>query len=235
MWIKSFSILYKTLGISAYNYLSEITDFSTLELPFAVPCTSPVMLPECELVPNGSNILLNSSNKEEYIWMMYKWRMRHYETESFDLFIKGFHNIVHPMTLHRFLPGELLILMAGEPHIDVQDWKGNTLYREIVDGYAVTAAPAKADDFWKMVDSLSVKEQTSLLEFVTASSRPPAGGFQNLNGGKFTIEFSKSVEDLPTSRTCFNTLILPAYGSYEELSQKFSIILNIGIVGFGFA
>ena len=62
--------------------------------------------------------------------------------------------------------------------------------------------------FWRAVRSFEAGEREQLLQFVTGSRRPPAGGFaqlQGFNGGvhKFTLCYSDLPADsLPRAHAC---------------------------------
>jgi hypothetical protein len=81
----------------------------------------------------------------------------------------------------------------------------------------------------------------NVLEFVTGSSKVPVGGFSQLprpydSRPPFIIK--KRLEDvgkdyLPIAHTCFNTIELPDYESYEELREKLVKAMDFSR-GFGF-
>ena len=62
------------------------------------------------------------------------------------------------------------------------------------------------------------------LRFVTGTSQVPACGFANMKE-KIKIEAYNMVERLPTSRNCFNTLILPRYTTNKELVRKLRLAI----------
>lgn len=61
-----------------------------------------------------------------------------------------------------------------------------------------------------MVNGLPLPEKKRFLKFVTGSNRAPVGGLGNL---KITVQREADSERLPTTHTCFNTLVLPEFGS----------------------
>ena len=81
----------------------------------------------------------------------------------------------------------------------------------------------------------------------------PVGGFANLSGlgsasSPFTVQRTPLSDGgggagrvgrvgaycLPTAATCFNTLRLPEYPTYEALEQAVTIALRHGVEGFAF-
>ena len=60
-------------------------------------------------------------------------------------------------------------LLAGEDHIDVQDWRDHTLYKNCF------ASSPEVQWFWELVASYDQSQLEALLTFVTCSPAPPAG------------------------------------------------------------
>lgn len=62
------------------------------------------------------------------------------------------------------------------------------------------------------------------LVFVTGTDRVPIGGLGNL---KLTVErMCPDSDNLPTSRTCSNLLLLPEYSSKNKLKTKLLLALE---------
>lgn len=84
--------------------------------------------------------------------------------------------------------------------------------------------------FWEIVHAYEDKDKKRLLFFATGSDRVPIGGLGQLS---FTI--SKNGPDsmrLPTSHTCYNTLMLCTYDTKERLEER--LLTAIGNAeGFG--
>ena len=72
--------------------------------------------------------------------------------------------------------------------------------------------------FWEVVlEDLNFDEQKQLLMFATGSIKAPIGGL-----GKLPFKVQRSGPDsdkLPTSHTCFNTLLLPEYASRGKMAR----------------
>lgn len=137
-------------------------------------------------------------------------------------------------SLKVFNEADLELLIGGMPTIDVHDWKLHTIYEGRRDQII--------NWFWMFLEDSNQETRAKLLQFVTASSAPPASGFAALDP-KFKINFierrvTKSRMtgiqhvNLPRSHTCFNILDLPLYESYQELKLSLERALNFG-AGFG--
>ena len=84
---------------------------------------------------------------------------------------------------------------------------------------------------WDIVrNELSLEEKKKFLKFFTGSDRSPIGGLGTLrcivqrNGG--------DSGKLPTSHTCFNTLLLPEYSSRAKLLNLLRVAITC-CTGFG--
>lgn len=107
---------------------------------------------------------------------------------------------------------------------------------------AVTYAGGYADDhpviqnFWQVVSSFGPSDQSALLKFVTACSRPPLLGFRYLEPA-MGIQMAGHVGEtdaegrLPTAATCMNLLKLPPYPTVRQMRDKLLYAIHSG-VGF---
>lgn len=145
-----------------------------------------------------------------------------------EAFLKGFHNsgLVPRKFLRIFQPHQLKAHLEGSDHLDIDDLKAATKY----DGYEAKSKYIQM--FWRVVSAWPEKKQKLLLKFVTAAERIPITGASQLT---FVIKKAagESQDALPTSSTCFGTLMLPRYPSAEVLASKLSLALAYGSEGFG--
>ena len=75
-------------------------------------------------------------------------------------------------------------------------------------------------DFWKALESFSEEEKSLYLKFVSGRARMP-----DIRGINFLHKIQKSNQRnpdnyMPTSTTCYFTLSLPQYSTYEILRDK---------------
>ena len=160
--------------------------------------------------------------------------------------------------LYEVIPQDLLSVMSsiqirnmvnGSPgKIDVMEWKKCTKYVGIPAG---DFDDVKTSDavvwFWDIVLNMEETDKSKLLQFCTGSSTVPAGGFNyffNQSGRRqpFTIKVVSgsrsasghvSENEVPTSHTCFNTLMLPKYESRQAIERGLDVCLE-NYKGFGF-
>ena len=132
-----------------------------------------------------------------------------------------------------FDPGDLELAIAGLDDVDVGDWRAHTEYSQGYDD----DDPAVAN-FWSFVAGLPDEKRAKLLQFVTGTSRLPAGGFANLQGRDgvtkgFELRRRPGGDKaFPVAHTCFNRLDLPAYSDVAVLARILSAILEGDVLGF---
>lgn len=183
-----------------------------------------------ELVPNGSNINVDNSNKAEYVEAKVQYWIAKRTQRQMESICEGLYEIIPPNLLAVFDEKEVELLIGGISEVDIDDWKKYTTYR----GYEVTDQPVQL--FWTAVQGWDNEKRNRLLQFVTGTSRIPINGFKGLMGSdgprQFTIERLGKPEDLPKAHTCFNRLDLPPYGSLEKLEKKLTLAIE-ETFGFG--
>ncbi|XP_018060209.1 PREDICTED: E3 ubiquitin-protein ligase NEDD4 isoform X3 [Atta colombica] len=204
-----------------YNSLLWIkeNDPSELELTFSLDEESFGHTSQRDLKPDGANIPLTDENKDEYISLVIQWRFVSRVQEQMNAFLEGFNALIPPTLVKIFDEHELELLMCGIQHIDVKDWKQNTLYKGDYHANHIVV-----QWFWRVVLSFSNEMRSRLLQFVTGTSRVPMNGFKELYGSNgpqlFTIERWGTPENYPRAHTCFNRIDLPPYKSYQQLRDK---------------
>ncbi|XP_036139492.1 E3 ubiquitin-protein ligase NEDD4 isoform X4 [Monomorium pharaonis] len=204
-----------------YNSLLWIkeNDPSELELTFSLDEENFGHTSQRDLKPDGANIPLTDENKDEYISLVIQWRFVSRVQEQMNAFLEGFNALIPPTLVKIFDEHELELLMCGIQHIDVKDWKQNTLYKGDYHANHIVV-----QWFWRVVLSFSNEMRSRLLQFVTGTSRVPMNGFKELYGSNgpqlFTIERWGTPENYPRAHTCFNRIDLPPYKSYQQLRDK---------------
>jgi hypothetical protein len=176
-----------------------------------------------ELITGGSDIDVTNENREEYVQLYLQHRLVNSVSQSFDAFKRGFYKVCECQVLEWFHANELELLICGSNTLDFESLKDGCRY----DGYE--AEDRVICDFWDVVSELTTEQQAQLLAFATGSARAPINGLKEL---RMTITKAVESEQLPTSHTCFNQLILPAYESKKVLREKILIAITHA-TGFG--
>ncbi|KAF9204525.1 putative E3 ubiquitin-protein ligase HTD2 [Haplosporangium sp. Z 27] len=178
-----------------------------------------------DLVPNGASIPLTNMNRTEFIKEYLKFYFTTSITKQFNAFSEGFHLVTLGSAIQLFRPEEVEQLICGSPDLDFNALEQITQYEG---GFHAKSRIIRW--FWETVHAYDEKDKKRLLFFATGSDRVPIGGLGHLS---FTI--SKNGPDsmrLPTSHTCYNTLMLCAYSSKERLQERLMTAIG-NAEGFG--
>lgn len=167
-----------------------------------------------ELKENGSKIPLNNDNRTEYVDLYLKWLFETSIQTQFEAFKQGFDSVCANPLFHNILqPIELEELVCGSSEVDFFALEKGTLYDS---GYTKDSRIIR--DFWSVVHEMNDLQRRKFLAFCTGTDRVPVQGL-----GKIEFVISRNGPDsdqLPTSHTCFNHLLLPEYSSREKLKTK---------------
>ncbi|EGD73225.1 ubiquitin protein ligase E3A [Salpingoeca rosetta] len=168
---------------------------------------------EHELKPGGKDIPLTSSNKEEYVRLYVDWILNKSIERQFSAFRNGFTSVVSGSKIIKLLTTkDLQQIICGEEHLDFDELERVASYDH---GYQRDSTIVKW--FWEIVKQFSDEDKKKLLFFTTGSDRVPVGGLSKM---AFVIcKQGADSDQLPTSHTCFNTLMLPEYPTKEKLEQ----------------
>ncbi|XP_067931965.1 ubiquitin-protein ligase E3C-like [Watersipora subatra] len=211
--------LYRNL-LFVKNYSGDVTE---LGLDFSVVNEVLGMTSHVELKPGGEHIVVNNSNRIEYVHLMADYKLNKQIRQQCQSFTQGLENVLKLDWLRMFNHHELHILISGATSpIDVSDLKAHTLYSG-----SYTAESPAIETFWKVVYSFTASQRSALLKFVTSCSRPPLLGFKNLYPA-FCIHHGGNEDRLPTASTCMNFLKLPEYPDEATMKSKLLYAIESG-------
>ncbi|KAL2264659.1 hypothetical protein VTJ83DRAFT_7169 [Remersonia thermophila] len=173
--------------------------------------------------------LVTKENRHAYVADYIRYLTDVSVRPQFEAFARGFHACLHPKSLALFTPSLLQSVVEGVQEIDVAELRRHARY------VGWDASHPTVRDFWSVVRRYDDRMKRRLLEFVTASDRVPVGGVKNL---MFVVQRNGTEENprgrLPTSYTCYGTLLLPEYKDKEMLRERLGMALE-NAQGFGFA
>lgn len=174
-----------------------------------------------DLLPNGRNVKVNSSNILNYMHQMANFKLNQSLKLQTKYFLEGLYSMISSTWLSMFDCFELQMLISGgKSDINIEDWKNNVEYGGYLD-----------DDpsirmFWEIVEEMTPEERFKLIKFVTSVSRAPLLGFGALHP-KFGIRNSgQGLLRLPTASTCVNLLKLPDYKDKKVMKEKLLYAIN---------
>ena len=169
---------------------------------------------EIELCKGGNNKNLSLENKKEFIELLLKARL-----DEGNLQIQSIRNgleQVIPVGLLKLLSwNELEMLVCGKPILDIELLKENTQYN------GCSPNDILIQNFWKCLEEFNAEERASYLRFVWGRSRLPLTSKDFHKQHRISIKSHNNPDlALPTSHTCFFSIDLPRYSSYEVLKNK---------------
>ena len=175
------------------------------------------------LKPNGENIMIDFNNKDEFVELYLNWFFNESIKEFYEYFEIGFYKIFDKKLSKILSPQELELIICGTQNLDFNELQKVAKY----EGYESDSITVKY--LWEILMELNEEEKKKFLFFVTGCDRAPIDGLATL---PFVISRNASIDELPSSHTCFNNLILPDYQNKECMKNKLMIALNYS-EGFG--
>lgn len=169
---------------------------------------------------------MTNSNRREFVESYIHYLLDNSVRRQYEPFKRGFFTVCGGNALSLFRPEEIELLIRGsdEP-LDIHSLRAVAVH----EGWPTGQAPyqhLQAQWFWEAFESAKPVDQRKLLAFITGSDRIPAMGATNLI---IKIQLLDAVKKsgvldreqrFPKAFTCFNTLVLHAYRSKEQLEQK---------------
>lgn len=203
---------------------AEYMDSDSLGLTFVREIEELGSMRIVELCPGGKNMVVNSSNREEYVDLLIQHRFVTSTSEQVSHFAQGFAEIICNSSLQKLFfqsleLGDLDCMLHGrESVICVEDWKAHTEYN----GYKETDPQILW--FWKIVGEMSPEQKMILLFFWTSVKYLPVEGFGGLPSRLYIYKTTESHDHLPSSHTCFFRLCFPSYPSMAAMNDRLRII-----------
>ena len=203
--------LYHTLNYLKTNNVTNLeeeldTNFTVIEDKFGEKLVIP-------LKPNGENIMIDNSNKDEYVDLFLDWYFNKSISASFNSFEKGFYRVFNRNLSKILTPDELELIICGTQFLDFNELKNACQYED----YDKNSETIKY--FWEIVLLFNEEEKKKFLSFVTGCDRAPIDGLGSL---PITISYGGTdLNQLPSAHTCFNNLILPDYKNKEKMKKHF--------------
>uniref|UniRef100_A0A3B4Z5D6 HECT and RLD domain containing E3 ubiquitin protein ligase 4 n=1 Tax=Seriola lalandi dorsalis TaxID=1841481 RepID=A0A3B4Z5D6_SERLL len=166
-----------------------------------------------ELVQNGEDINVNTSNRQEFVNAYVDYVFNTSVAPLFECFYAGFHKVCGGKVLELFQPNELQAMVIGNTNYDWTELEKSTEYKG-----EYWADHPTIRLFWEVFHCLPLEKKKQFLLFLTGSDRIPILGMKCL---KLVIQPTGGGEHyLPVAHTCFNLLDLPKYTSLETLREK---------------
>jgi len=201
------------LCIQAFNELKTLTKKKFDGLTFTQTFTTQLSNgKEVELKEGGRSISVQFENKDEFVALSIRARLQEAD-QQIKAIRKGLNAVIPAHMLSLFSAYDLELLVCGDPEINIETLRKHAIYR------GVSPASPLIKNLWKALESFNTEERQMFLRFVWGRSRLPVSDSDWTQ--EFTIHALRAGDDkLPISHTCFFSLELPNYSSYETLRKK---------------
>ncbi|GAB4814343.1 hypothetical protein N2152v2_001389 [Parachlorella kessleri] len=177
------------------------------------------------LLPGGDEQPVTEENRREFVELYVDFWLNRSVHKQFEAFAKGFLMLCGGPALQLFSATELERLVCGNPYLDFESLQKSARYEG---GYH--AEHRVVQWLWQVITEFQHEERKLFLKFFTGSDRAPIGGLSNLRC--IIQRDGADSSKLPTSHTCFNTLLLPSYRSKEKLAERLRLAI-LNSEGFG--
>ena len=172
---------------------------------------------ERELAKGSNSRVVTYENKNEFCDLMEKARMGEF-SEQVKAMRKGFEVVLPERIIQLFSWDQLEVLVAGNPVIDMAMWKQQSSSSGL--------STKLVSMFWKVMESLTNKEQSSFIRFAWGRSRlPPLKEFTT------KMRLTSGAGRLPVAHTCFFSVELPDYETEEEMRHGLLTAIHFGVGG----
>lgn len=172
---------------------------------------------EINLKENGSDILVDETNYNEFINLYIDYFVNKSINKEFEAFFTGY-SLVCDIPIVSLLSGrDLELCVSGEETYNWLDLE----QASVCTGYNKDSQTVK--DMWKIFQAMDVEKKKAFLRFVTGSDRSPMGGLKKVI---INIQRSGDTSLLPTAHTCKSILVLPDYQNAEKLEKAMTVCVE---------
>jgi hypothetical protein len=173
---------------------------------------------ERELKKGQEHRTVTFENRHEYCDAVLHARLVEFE-EQIAAIASGMNDVIPLRILQLFSWQQLEALVCGNPVFDIALWKSKTETSGL--------ASKTVDLFWKVIESLTTKEQAGFVRFAWGRSRLPSEK-------DFTTKMkltSAGSNPLPVSHTCFFSIELPEYPTESAMRHGLLTAIHFGVGG----
>ncbi|XP_021116722.1 E3 ISG15--protein ligase HERC5 isoform X2 [Heterocephalus glaber] len=178
-----------------------------------------------DLVPNGSGIPVNQTNKKDYVSKCVDYIFNISIKAIYDEFQRGFYKVCDKEIIGVFHPEELRDVIVGNTDYDWETFEKNASYEEGYNNSHPTIVM-----FWEALRKLTLEEKKKFLVFLTGTDR------LQIKDKTMKIRFccpeNLNEEDPMTAQSCFSVLYLPKYSTMERVEEALQVAIN-NTRGFG--
>ncbi|EAY11978.1 hypothetical protein TVAG_271610 [Trichomonas vaginalis G3] len=165
---------------------------------------------------NGTSCKVSISNANEYIALSNEFRIK--ELQKYLNWVRiGFLKNIKEGIPNSLDPDTLEFSCCGDPECSYENLVKIVRFEEISED--------QQSIFFKVIQKFTPEQRACLIKFATGRSRLPPSG--SSNQFKFTVDSNGAqIDKLPTSSTCFHTLHMPRYTSFDNAYKMISIAVE---------
>ncbi|XP_070470422.1 E3 ISG15--protein ligase HERC5 [Equus przewalskii] len=173
-----------------------------------------------ELIPNGSDIIVDQTNKRDYVSKCVNYIFNISIKAVYEEFQRGFYKVCDKEIIGFFHPAELKDVIIGNTDYDWETFEKNARYAGGYDSSHPTIVM-----FWEALHKLTLEEKKKFLVFLTGTDRLQVKGVKNM---KITFCCPEHLDEKDPIRaqTCFSVLYLPKYSTMERVEEALQVAIN---------
>ncbi|XP_049741700.1 E3 ISG15--protein ligase HERC5 [Elephas maximus indicus] len=175
---------------------------------------------EAELIPNGSDIMVDQTNKREYVSKYVDYIFNVSVKGVYEEFQRGFYSVCDKELIEIFHPEELKDVIIGNTDYDWETFEKNACYKE---GYS--SSHPTIEMFWKALHKLTLEEKKKFLVFLTGTDRLQMGGLKNMKI-TFCCPGNLNEKDPIRAQTCLSIIYLPKYSTMERVEEALHVAID---------
>ncbi|KAL0215247.1 hypothetical protein P9112_007431 [Eukaryota sp. TZLM1-RC] len=191
-------------------------ELAFLDLTFSV--TDPLSGRDVDLVTNGSEIVVTSSNLDWFINANIHYIYCQYST-AIDFFCSAFTSILHTNLLSLFGDLEIQSLFRGTINFDIDEFLRHLQGPKETDAFQM---------FAQAVRDLTQRDLRLFLRFCTGSSFVPLLGFGQISP-PITISFTPEHDGLLRASTCTNAVHCPSFHNKDVAISRITTSIHEGL------
>lgn len=214
----------KEIDLELYNSLNNMKklnekEIEDLDLTFTISYKIDEKIITYNLNENNLELKVTKENLNLFINKYADYILNKMLSKQFNSIKEGFYYVIKRDILVYLDAKELEKIIIGSNDFDINEIKSTTIYN----GYSLNSNIIKW--FWEIFEAYSKKMKKKLLQFITGNDRIPISGSASLN--LVIMKNGCDTDRLPSSQTCFNTLLLPEYSSKDKLQKKMRTALEL--------
>ncbi|XP_020030081.2 E3 ISG15--protein ligase HERC5 isoform X1 [Castor canadensis] len=175
---------------------------------------------DIDLIPNGSCIAVNQTNKRDYVSQCVDYIFNISVKVVYEEFQRGFYRVCDKEIIEFFHPEELKDVIVGYTDYDWETFEKNASYEQGYNNSHPTIVM-----FWEALHKLTLEEKKKFLVFLTGTDRLL---MKDLKDMKITFCCPENLneKDPIRAQTCISLLYLPKYSTMERVEEALQVAIN---------